>query len=55
MVENQFYWKLKCLGLGNSGEFQSDEFVKFCQQRGITRELTTAYNLKQNGFVEKMN
>mgnify|MGYP000397332256 CR=1 FL=1 len=35
MVENQSGRKLKCLRTDNGGEFKSEEFVKFCRERGI--------------------
>ena len=34
MVENQTGRKLKCLRTDNGGEFESEEFVKFFQERG---------------------
>ena len=43
MVENQFGRKLKCLRIDNGGEFKSEEFVKFCQERSIRREYTAPY------------
>ena len=55
MVEHQFGRKLKCLRTDNEGEFKSEEFVKFCQERGIRREYTTPYSPEQNGIAERMN
>ena len=46
--------KLKCLRTDNGGEFKSDEFVKFCRERGIRREYTTPYSPEQN-VAERMN
>ena len=55
MVENQTDRKLKCLRIDNRGEFKSDEFVKFCRERGIRREYMAPYSPEQNGIVERMN
>ena len=49
------YRKLKCLRFDNGGEFKSDEFVIFFQQRSIRREYTAPYNPEQNGIPERMN
>ena len=51
MVENQTGRKLKCLRSDNGGEFKSEEFVKFCRERGIRREYTTPYSPEQNGIA----
>ena len=55
MVENQSGGKLKCLRSDNGGEFQSNEYVIFCWQHNIRRELTTPYSPEQNDVVERMN
>ena len=55
MVENQTGRKLKCLRTDNGGEFKSDEFVKFCRERGIRCEYTAPYSPEQNGIAERMN
>ena len=55
MVENQSGRKLKCLRTNNMGEFKSEEFVKYCRERGIRREYTAAYSPEQNGIAEHMN
>ena len=55
MVKNQTGWKLKCLRTDNGGEFESEEFVTFCRERGIRREGTACYSPNQNGIVERMN
>ena len=54
MVENQTGRKLKCLRTDNGGEFKSEEFVKFCRERGIRREYMAPYSPKQNGIVERI-
>ena len=55
MVENQTGRKLKCLRTDNGGELKSEEFVKFCRERGIRREYTAPYSPKQNGIAKRMN
>ena len=55
MVKNQTGQKLKCLRTDNGGEFKSEEFIKFCRERGMRREYTTPYSPEQNGIVERMN
>jgi IS30 family transposase len=46
-------WKLKCLQFDNGLEF--DEFVQFCRERSIKRELMAPYSPEQNGVAERMN
>ena len=55
MVENQTGRKLKCLRTDNGGEFKSEDFIKFCRERGIRREYTAPYSPEQNGIAERMN
>ena len=42
-------------GSDNAGEYTSKEFVSFCRDVGIKRELTTPYNPQQNGVAERKN
>lgn len=44
-----------CLRSDNGGEFLSNAFTTWLNQRGIRRELTTAHSPWQNGIVERMN
>ena len=55
LVENIFEIKIKILRSDNGGEYTSKEFVNFCKDVGIKRELTTHYNPQQNGVAEKKN
>ena len=48
----QYGGKLKCLQTNKRGEFKSEEFVKFCQQRDIRREYMAPYSPEQNGISE---
>ena len=55
IVENQTGRKLKCLRLDNSGEYKSEEFVRFCRQRDIQREYMVPHHLEENGIAKRMN
>jgi transposase InsO family protein len=55
LIENLSERKIKILRLDNGGEYTSKEFVNFCKDVGIKRELTTPYNPKQNGVAERKN
>jgi transposase InsO family protein len=39
----------------NGGEYTSKEFINFCIEAGIKRELTVPYNPQQNGVAERKN
>ena len=43
------------LGSDNGEEYTSKEFVNFCRDIGIKRELTTPYNPQQNDVAEQKN
>jgi transposase InsO family protein len=55
LIENLSKRKIKILRLENGGEYTSKEFVNFCKDVGIKRELTTAYNPQQNSVAERKN
>jgi hypothetical protein len=55
LVENLSERKIKILRSDNEGEYTSKEFVNFCKDVGIKRELTTPYNPQQNGVAERKN
>lgn len=55
MVEKQSGKILKCLRTDRGGEFTSREFVDFCDENGIRRELTAPYTPEQNGVAERKN
>jgi transposase InsO family protein len=52
LIENLSERKIKILRSDNGGEYTSKEFVNFCKDVGIKRELTTPYNPQQNGVAE---
>jgi hypothetical protein len=53
LIENLSKRKIKILRSDNGGEYISKEFVNFCKNVGIKRELTTPYNPQQNGVAER--
>jgi hypothetical protein len=55
LIENLSERKIKILRSDNGGEYTSKEFVSFCKDVGIKRELTTPYNPQQTGVVERKN
>jgi hypothetical protein len=55
LIENLSERKIKILRSDNGGEYTSKEFINFCRDVGIKRELTTPYNPQQNGVAERKN
>jgi hypothetical protein len=55
LIKNPSKRKIKILRSDNGGEYTSKEFVSFCRDVGIKRELTTPYNPQQNGVAERKN
>jgi hypothetical protein len=55
LIENLSEIKIKILRSYNGGEYTSKEFVNFCKDVGIKRELTTPYNPQQNGVAKRKN
>ena len=45
--------KIKFLRLDNGGEFTSNEFMDFCEERGIKIQFSTTRTPQQNGVVER--
>lgn len=54
-IETSLGARLMCLCTDRGGEYMSDLFKFFCQQHGITRQLTVAKTPHQNGVVERKN
>lgn len=44
-----------CLRTDQGGEFMSNEFKMFCEEKGISRQLTTTFTAQQNGVAERKN
>jgi hypothetical protein len=55
LIENLSKRKIKIFRSDNGGEYTSKEFVNFCKDVGIKRELTTPYNPPKKGVVEQKN
>jgi hypothetical protein len=55
LIENLSVRKIKILRSNNGEEYTSKEFVNFCKDVGIKRELTTPYNPQQNSVAERKN
>jgi transposase InsO family protein len=55
LIENLSKWNIKILKSDNGEEYTSKEFLNFCKNVGIKRELTTPYNPQQNNVVEWKN
>jgi hypothetical protein len=55
LVENQSGKRIKVLQLDNRGEYSSRQFVEFCAQHGIRRQMIIPYIPQQNGVVERKN
>ena len=55
MVEKLTGYKIKFFHSDRGGEFMSDEFTKFLEEQGITRETSAPRTPQQNGVAERMN
>jgi transposase InsO family protein len=55
MVENEIGLKIKKLRSDNGGEYEDNEFKKFCYQNGIKLIRTVLGTSQQNGTTEHMN
>ncbi|KAI5348859.1 hypothetical protein L3X38_001746 [Prunus dulcis] len=55
MTELQSGHKVKSLRSDRGGEFMSNEFLTYCSEAGIQRQLTVAYSPQQNGVAERKN
>lgn len=55
MVENETGFRIKKLRSDNGGEYEDNEFKKFCYVNGIRLERTVQGTPQQNGVAERMN
>ncbi|CAA7024669.1 unnamed protein product [Microthlaspi erraticum] len=55
LVERETGETLVCLRTDRGGEYMSNEFKSFCDEMGISRQLTTAFTPQQNGVAERKN
>ena len=46
---------VRALRIDRGGEFLSNEFITFCEEQGIRRELIAPYTPKKNGVAERKN
>ncbi|KAK3011144.1 hypothetical protein RJ639_012869 [Escallonia herrerae] len=52
VVEKEFSMKVKCLRSDNGGEYMSNDFLKYCDDNNITRQMTCPDTPQQNGVAE---
>ena len=55
LVERQSGYLLKVLRSDRGGEYNSNEFKKFCDSIGLSRQLSVGHTPKQNGVAERKN
>lgn len=55
LIENQSGKKIKVFRSENGGEFISNEFIDFCREVDIKKEIIVPYNPEQNGVAERKN
>jgi transposase InsO family protein len=51
LVENLSDERIKTLRSDRCGEFTSNEFMNFCEEKGVRRFLTIPYSPQQNGVT----
>ncbi|GJZ63375.1 retrovirus-related pol polyprotein from transposon TNT 1-94 [Tanacetum coccineum] len=55
MVENQNDVKVKQIRIDNRTEFRNHELESFCNEKGISQNLSSPYTPEQNGIAERRN
>lgn len=55
LIENDAQSSIKILRSDWRGEYNSREFIDFCELQGIKKELMIAYSPQQNGVSERKN
>lgn len=55
LVEKETGMSIKILRSDRGGEYNSHEFMDFCKEHGIQKQLTAAYTPQQNGISERKN
>lgn len=55
LVENKSGGRIKCLRTDIEGDFCANEFLQFCRDWGIKRQMTVAYTPQQNGVAKRKN
>lgn len=54
-AESHFNMKISRLRCDNGGEYKSNQFIRFCTEKGIRLEYTMPYTPEQNGVSERFN
>ena len=52
-IEKEFELKNKCLHTNNGGKFLSNDFMEYCKEHEIQRQLICLETPQQNGVVER--
>lgn len=55
LAESESGERLKCFRTDRGGEFNSTEFKKYCEEKGVKRHFTAPFSPQQNGVVERRN
>ena len=55
LIENQKNKIMKALCTDQVGEYLSEMFKQFCNEKGIKRQMTIHYFPQQNGVAERQN
>ncbi|RDX89478.1 hypothetical protein CR513_28793, partial [Mucuna pruriens] len=55
LVKKQVGVSIQILRIDRGGEYTSKEFVEFCNEQGIQRQLTASYTPQQNGVAGRKN
>ncbi|XP_071933594.1 uncharacterized protein [Coffea arabica] len=55
LVEKEADKSIKFFRSDCGGEYNSQEFINFCEEHGIQKQLTAAYTPQQNGVSERKN
>lgn len=55
LAESESGERLKCFRTDRGGEFNSAEFKKYCEEKGVKRHFTAPFSPQQNGVVERRN
>ena len=48
-------YRVEVLRSDNGGEYESNDFIRYCKEKGIKRDDTIPYTPQQNGVAECMN
>lgn len=54
-VENSLNLKIKTLRFNRGGEYIDSDFIKFCEEHGITREMSVSYTPQQNKVTDTLS